>query len=374
MKIFMILPYFPLPGTGTGNAIYGLSKGLLSQDGVDLIVLAEGLKYEESSYKEVPYIKFKKDRWRTPFSVSKGLKQYIQKEASNVDLIIINGVFTPYVYSLAMFAKKNGIPYVHAPHGVYTEIALTKSRLRKEIYFKLFEKKVIQNALAMQMFSETQLEDTKKRAFFKKGIVVPNGMDVKIIENKSNKKKIDEKVKIIFFGRKDVFTKGLDLLIKAVSQIEEKIELDIIGSDHFNTHEIHNLIQEQNIKNVNIKDKYLGDPIELLESYDFMAMPSRFEAFPMAVLEAMFAKLPILISKEVGTAEHVVKANAGVVCEANIESIKLAIEDMLVKKNEWEMMGENARNYIVENLTWKDIGNRTLLQYNNLLKEQPYAT
>jgi len=84
--------------------------------------------------------------------------------------------------------------------------------------------------------------------------------------------------------------------------------------------------------------------------------------------------LPILISKEVGTAEHVVKANAGVVCEANIESIKLAIEDMLVKKNEWEMMGENARNYIVENLTWKDIGNRTLLQYNNLLKEQPYAT
>ncbi len=369
MNIVISLPYFPEPGTGTGNAVYGISKSLIAA-GANLKVLSEGKVYEETLFEGVPYIKFVKNTYKNPFNVSNELLKYLEKNRNNIDLLVLNGVFVPYVYSLAMFSKKLEIPYIHVPHFVYNDMAFKKSPIRKKIYFKFFEKKVIQNALAVQMFSKKQIEDAKKRCFFKNGIIVPNGINLKLLNSSTNIKKTSHKIRIIFFGRKDVFTKGLDLLVKAVSQIDNKnLELDIVGSDTSDTSKIVDLISNLNIKNINLKDKYIGNPIELLQNYDFMIMPSRIEAFSLAVLEAMLAGLPIVVSQEVGSSDHILKAKAGLVCKPTTESIKTTLEEMLRRKNEWKNMGQNAKNYVIENLTWDMIGKETLKKYKLLCSE-----
>lgn len=370
MRILISLPYFPLPGTGTGNAVYGISKSLIKA-GANITVLAESDEYEKSIYKGVPHINFAKQKYKNPFTISNELKKYLKTNEKKIDLLILNGAFVPYIYSLAMFAKKLKIPYIHVPHNEYNDISFEKSPIRKIIYFKLFEQKVIQNSLAVQMFSDSQIKDTRKKIFFKHGIIVPNGIDLELINNiQNNKKKINDKIHIIYFGRKAVFTKGLDLLVKAVSQMNQKnFEVDIVGSNTSDTYKIVNLISNLHIENINIKDKYLGNPIELLQNYDFMIIPSRIEPFCIAALEAMLAELPIIISEEAGIADYILKAKAGLVCKPNIESIKSTLEEMLRKKNEWKTMGNNAQNYVIENLTWDTIGIEALKIYTHLCNE-----
>jgi glycogen synthase len=106
MNILISLPYFPLENTGTGNSVYGLSKGLIAS-GANVTVLAESDKYKELKYKEIPYIEFTKSKSKNPFKVSQELLDHIKNNIDKIDLILINGIFVPYVYTLAMYCKKN---------------------------------------------------------------------------------------------------------------------------------------------------------------------------------------------------------------------------------------------------------------------------
>ena len=377
MNILISLPYFPLENTGTGNSVYGLSKGLISA-GANVTVLSESKKYTINNqyktlvYKGVPYIEFPKHKSINPFKVSDELLKYLYTYKNKIDLLLINGIFVPYVYTLAMYAKKLNIPYIHIPHGVYNDIAFTKSKFKKKVYFKFFEKKVIENALAVQMLSKNQFLDLQKIANPKNVISVPNGVDSSLLKNfKPIERKNDDKVKIIFWGRKDIFIKGLDLLVKAFSQINiSNIELHIQGADIGDTEKLKKLINDLNLSNVYLKEKFNGNSLDVLHQYDFMVMPSRLEAFSMAVIEAMLAELPILISKEVGAAEYVKLANAGIICEPTVSGIKEGLNNMLSLKEKWKRMGKNGREYVLKNLTLEVIGKNALEQYEKLLNGQ----
>ena len=369
MKIFIVLPYFPLPGTGTGNAVYGFAKGLLSA-GANVCVLAEGNKYEESNYQEVPYIKFTKKASKNPFNVSLELLNFIEKNLDDIDLLILNGIYAPYMYSLGMHAKKLDIPYIHIPHSVYNDISFTKSWLKKKIYFKFFEKKLIENALAVQMLSETQINAVEKLSTPKTIITIPNGIDIKSIDIQTNQKTIEKGcIRIIFLGRKELFMKGLDLLINAFSKIDGNVELYIQGSDVGDTETLKEMILNINAKNIFLLEPFKGNIVEYLKEYDIFIMPSRYEGFNLAVIEAMLAGLPIIASKEIGAAFYVEKAKAGIICDSTSESIKHAIEEMLSIQDKWDIMGGNGKEYLVKNLTWETIGNNALIIYQELLKK-----
>ena len=369
MKIFISLPYFPLPGTGTGNAVYGFAKGLISAN-AEVCVLAEGDKYEKTKYKEVPYIKFLKKKTINPLYVSKNLLNYI--EESDVDLVILNGIYVPYMYVLSRKLKRLKIPYIHLPHSVYNDISLTKSKFKKKIYLKLFEKNLIEDSLAIQMLSESQIDAVKKFSTPKNIISLPNGIEIekhdikeKIYTNSSNP------TKIIFLGRKDLFTKGLDLLIEAFSKIKNKnVELYIQGSDTKDTDTLNKIINDLNAKNISLKEPFNGDVVNYLKEYDLMIMPSRYEAFSMAVIEGMLAGLPIIVSTEVGAALHVKKAKSGILCNATVDDVYSAIDEMLNREDEWEEMGRNAQKYLLENLTWDIIGMKAIAHYEHLLKNK----
>lgn len=373
LNIVISLPYYPKPGTGTGNAVHGFAKGLNSS-GADVIVLAEGDEYINSNYDGVPFIQFPRYGKINPFSVSKDLLSYLKANSTTIDLLIVNGIYVPYVYSISSFSKKIGIPYIHVPHSVYNKTSLNKSRIKKSIYLKLFEKNVLKNALAVQMLSRNQIIDVERLVSPRNCISVPNGIDQQTIDF-SEKKSIhlnyrkNRKIKIIFFGRKEIFMKGLDLLIEGFSKIENNnIELYIQGSSAGEERKLNQLIKKFNAKNVYLKEKFEGDVINHLRQFDILIMPSRYEAFSIAVLEGMAAELPIIVSKEVGASPYVLNAEAGIECEPNVRSIAEAIQKMLDNQENWENMGRNGKNYLSENLSWNKIAKDALITYQNLLE------
>ena len=369
LNILVALPYYPAPGTGSGNAVHGFAKGL-NKAGANVLILAEGDREVNSSYEGVNYIKFVKSKSRNPFKVSSDLKTYIKINLSKIDMLILNGIYVPYMYTLSRFCRLINLPYVFIPHSVYSPISFKNSKFKKRLYFNFFEKKVIENALAVQMLAKSQIMDVLKLASPKKCFYSPNGIE---IENKelfvihSSEKK--EFIKFIFLGRKEAFMKGLDILIKAFNNYKNhNIQLYIQGSDVGDTKSLRELITSLKMTNVFLLDKYDGPIVEYLSNYDVFIMPSRYEAFSMAVVEAMKAKLPVIASNSVGAADHVKAANSGLLFNSTVEGISNAIQEILNLKSEWAKMGENGYNYVFENLNWEKIANDAIKNYQNLLK------
>jgi len=120
--------------------------------------------------------------------------------------------------------------------------------------------------------------------------------DSKKYENSSKKIRENKKIKICTIARFDWKMKGLDILEEGIKDID--CEVNIIGKSEY--------------KPKTNKIKMLGDlseeeKIKTLEKCNLYVQPSRFDTFGIAVLEAAYAGLPILVSDFCGVKEFVDK-------------------------------------------------------------------
>lgn len=127
-------------------------------------------------------------------------------------------------------------------------------------------------------------------------ILVYNGINVSCIENKSVWTSLNGGViRIVAVGRLEKNSKGQDLLIEAVRQIDN-VFVDFIG-DGPDADIYKEMIHEYGLEaRVNLIGRKSQSYVFLhLKDYDLFVLPSRKEGFGLAVAEAMVAKLPVLI-------------------------------------------------------------------------------
>ena len=119
---------------------------------------------------------------------------------------------------------------------------------------------------------------------------------------------------LLYFGRLDIFHKGIDTLLQAVALIAKRrpsIELRIAGRGA-SADKISAMISELGLeKNVNLLGAVSdAERNNLLATAAVQLMPSRFEGFGLAAAEAMAAGVP-LIAASVGSLPEVVDAPRG---------------------------------------------------------------
>jgi starch synthase len=123
--------------------------------------------------------------------------------------------------------------------------------------------------------------------------------------------KIPDDIKMaVWHGRIDLYRKGLDILLDAWSLICRKMDcnkclLIIVGNgrDQENFRRKLNRLQANNIKWV---DEYILHKQRIrtyLSAADVYVFPSRHEGFPVAPLEAMACRIPVVASAAPGIAE-----------------------------------------------------------------------
>ncbi|EGR3023171.1 glycosyltransferase, partial [Vibrio parahaemolyticus] len=98
--------------------------------------------------------------------------------------------------------------------------------------------------------------------------------------------------RIIAVGRLE-YQKGFDVLVRLFKEVDELgVKLDIygVGSEK---DELERIINQNNIKNIELKGKTNDIKEEYIKS-DFLVMSSRFEGFGMVLVEAMECGLPCL--------------------------------------------------------------------------------
>jgi glycosyltransferase involved in cell wall biosynthesis len=118
--------------------------------------------------------------------------------------------------------------------------------------------------------------------------------------------------RIVFVGRLDVYTKGLDLLVAAFGRAKERVgdaieSLTLVGPDWRAGRAA---LQEQIVAlgladAVRLAGPAPGSAVgEVLAEADAYAQLSRHDAFPLSVVDALVTGMPVLLSSSIGTTSY----------------------------------------------------------------------
>jgi glycosyltransferase involved in cell wall biosynthesis len=282
-------------------------------------------------------------------------------------LVILNGIFHASIYAMSRLCRQGNVPYIIAPHDVYSPPMFAKSPHLKWTYWWLLEKRMLQQAEAVQVLEARQGNWLSRLGIHTPILTIPNGTTTEPEFNLQWHRNLVPK--LFFFGRIDTHHKGLDLLLKAFQTVlkETPVELIIQGADQGDRPTLERQAQRLSLPVTFLAPEYEQPPISVMNDYDIFCLPSRFEGFGLAALEAMMAGRVLLVSEVAGIAPHVQSSGCGVVVQPTIEAIASGLIALLQRRHEWKIMGLQGRHYAVKNLDWNRIGAIALKQYMDVL-------
>lgn len=381
MNIHLYLKHFPPHGDnlneGTSKAVHGLATGLVNS-GAKVTVLCESSVSHDGSYQseagyEIKFFATLNESSRS-FKISSGLKDYVRDVLTVGSIVILNGIFHSSVYALSRILKKYNIPYIVAPHDPYSPAIFTKNAYLKWPYWFLLERRMLKQAKAIQVLDIRHGKFLHKLGLSIPILATPNGFSPQdLCSETSLDWQQNPTVNLFFLGRLDVYNKGIDLLINAFSQITniEDTKLTIQGQDWGDKKSLEAQTAKLSLheKVIFLNPDYDQSPALLIQKYDIFCIPSRFEGFSLAALEAMLAGRVLLVSEIAGIAPHVQASGCGVVVAPEVSAIKLGLLQLLQRRTEWKEMGLAGRHYAIENLKWDKIASVALEQYQQLIHQ-----
>ena len=344
-KILTVTPFFPPDVGGITNHVLNLNIRLAKLGNNITIVAPKRLHHKISphtDFKEVfrinstylpgwPYQTLRSVSIPIDFGIK--IESIIQK--GDFDFIHVHGHHYPISWLAINFAHKYSIPSILTLHGMYAlnpNVLGGRSRIEnffnRYLFTKILSKTTAVIGLTAQITSYAKQFGKESIKYF----TIPNGVDTAIyIENMNRKNEFRKKyqinkdrIVILFCGRFEQ-VKGIIEFANAVKNIvrNKGVEVIIVGGgsqESFvrsilrDTDGIH-LLSWQPAENIH----------ELYIVSDIFVIPSKFEALPLTVIEAMNAGLHIVYTPVGGIpdilSEYSSKTVLKVVSSDEIESV-----------------------------------------------------
>ena len=372
MRILHVVPTY-LPATRYGGPIYavhGLAKALAARghevdvfttnvDGpgvsdvaLDRPVMLDGVR--------VNYFAASLAR----LYLSPGMRRALRSSISRYDVAHLHSVYLWPTAAAARAAAAHGVPYVISPRGMLVrDLIARKSRLVKSLWLTMIERRNFARAAAIHFTSERELEDAGDIGLpLPSTFVVPNGIDLPPASSDER-----DSATILFLGRV-TWKKGLDRLVSALPMIEGA-RLEIAGNDEESY--IPRLRDLAVRLGVGERVAFLGH-VEgevkraLLARATLFALSSLSENFGNAVLEAMAASTPVVVTPEVGLAAEVARSGAGIVAQGDPRFLADAISQLLRDPARCAEMGARGRKAVEDRYTWSRVAEEMESHYARL--------
>jgi len=170
-------------------------------------------------------------------------------------------------------------------------------------------------------------------------------------------------------------TKGLDLLIEAVSLLSESerntLQFCIIG-DGPEKKNLQEKITQAGLGQTIFLLPFLDNASTHLRAFDLFVLPSRKEGLPYVLLEALQAGLPIVATAVGGVPSLITpEKNGWLALPNNSSDLSRTLKKSLQSKHEWINISENnkkeSRNYSLSNMI--DTTTKLYTQTDNIIKE-----
>ena len=370
IRIAVVIPKYGLVG-GAEGFVFHLTEGLAQREGLDVHVFANKWRRGNSpiTFHKVPIMRF--PRWIQPVSFAYFAQKAIQAGSYDIvhshdrifemDLFTFHGI--PHrawiketkrdrlsFFDRAMvWVEQKGVNNLNEP------VILPVSNLVKEEFLKCYDVPesrilVIHPGVSMGRFCSLNREVCRQEIRQLYGL---SSNDV-----------------VVLFVSMNFELKRLDLVIRGIAGVAKEedqnlgIKLLVVGKG--DPKRFMELARDLGILERVI---FTGVTAEVEKYYlasDVFAMPSKFDTFGLAVLEAMAAGLPVIITSRVGARDLVQSGvNGFVLSNSPSVSEMTAALNVLMQREMRLQMGANNRQVALQH-TWDNASGRVFELYHRV--------
>jgi poly(glycerol-phosphate) alpha-glucosyltransferase len=304
--------------------------------------------------------------------ISIDLARELKRSVREFDIVHIHAIWNFPTYYAMRSAYAAGIPYIIAPQGSFDPWALRQNVWGKRLYGQLTEVPLFKRAACFQAVTASEARQIEAFGLRVSTSVIPNGVDGRLLQREApslaTKLGLSPGQKTLLYLSRLHPKKGVDILIQAFGQISvnESLTLVIAGGDAGSGYsaKLRQLASQHGLgtRCIFLGEVKGGEKYEVLLGADFFALPSHSEGLPVAVIEAMAAGLPVLITSGCNLPE-VGEWKAGRILAPTANKFATALIEMLRSPNEARRMAVNGRRLVKAKFTWETIARETRALY-----------
>lgn len=379
MRVLFVIPALAAIYGGPSKIATALSAALGRRRGVtvDLVTTnaagSENLAVPHSGWQETNAgyrLRHFQRLGRAEYKFSISLFLWFWRHVSEYDAVLAISIFNFPALACALACRARRVPYVINPQGMLEPWALSYKGRKKQTYYRWIERLlVLKGAAAIQALNENEAENIRKLRLGPPLVILPNGISAEEAEEADGLDveafyrrvpQARDKALILFMHRIDP-KKGLDLLARSVALIQKRfsnLHVVVAGPDNIGFTETARgyFAASEVSKEVVTFTGMLEGAVKrgALATAHLFVLPSYSEGFSMAVLEAMAAGLPCVITSACNFPEAG-EARVAKVVPARPETFAEALSELLASPKDAVEMGQRARAFVMTHYTWDSI-------------------
>jgi len=292
---------------------------------------------------------------------------------AGLDILHTHGVWEPMMPASAAVARRLGVPYTIAPHGMLDPVVMSVARLKKRVALASTHRAFFAGAAFFHMLNEDEARLAGPLLRGRPTRVIPNGIFVEEFEDPppadafhADHPELKGERYVLFLGRL-AHKKGLDYLADAFDILLRSVDgvrLVVAGPDGGQRAPF-----EAQVRRLGIGDRvhlvgplYGHDKLAALRGAAVFCLPSRQEGFSIAITEALALGVPVVVSRACHYPE-VTHAGAGVETELDPADVADALARVLADRAGAQAMGAAGHTLVRERFTWPSVARRSIECY-----------
>lgn len=316
------------------------------------------------------------------YTVSLPLARWLWKSVRKYDVVHIHSLFSFPSTAASLAARHHGVPYVLRPLGTLSKWSLENLHPRlKQISIRVIERGALHGAAAVHFTSNQEYSEAAESLEVNHPVVIPNAVVIPERDAESNLTILKEypdlgdRFVILYLSRLDR-KKGLDLLFRAYVEVRARLPRAALvvagdGVERIRL-ELHQEARELGIAG-DITWTGFVDGARKASLYalaDVFVLPSHSENFGSAVVEAMAAGVPVIVTRGVGIWPEIEEHMAGRAIDFAPDELRDALIECAENEVIRRTMGENGRRLARDRFSSESVSTQLATMYSLLTRDK----
>jgi glycosyltransferase involved in cell wall biosynthesis len=315
-------------------------------------------------------------RQTVKYAFSAPLLPWLRTHVRDYDIVHTHGLFGWPPLAAAWCARAAGVPYVMRPAGVLDTWGMrNKSRLVKALSVRLVDGPLLQSAGAVHF--TTALEQTRaaELGLRIRPVVLPTGVDSDALpppdSQPADAPALGDSRIVLYLARIHPI-KRIDTLLQAYAALESRQSTALVIAGDGDAALLGRLQRMADDLGLGGKVHWVGFVDGALKRWllaraSLFVLPSDSENFGIAVVEAMNAGLPVIVTRGCGLAEFVRQHGAGTVTDGTVAGLQAALAGLLANPEQRRAMGQAGREAAQRELSLDAFGARLENLYRSVI-------